>query len=142
MRLIIRLFLTKTVGSMARPILSTAVKAKISTLLECDRSVGLSISVFGGITVRKHLPTVCVRDTRDLRERIPMGRPSVLGTCLTREQLGDHTPNNMSIYAVYSEAFNGTPKPLLFINLWCRAPTIFIPSFLVRAELTFTITNS
>lgn len=34
------------------------------------------------------------------------------------------------------------PIPILFIDLWCRALAICIPSFLVRAELTFTILNS
>ena len=34
------------------------------------------------------------------------------------------------------------PNPIPFIDLRCSALAICIPSFLVRAELTFTILNS
>ena len=90
----------------------------------------------------KHPPTARVWNARDLWERTSMRGPTLLGTRLSRQHFEDPIYNNISIYAVSSEGLSATLNPILLNDLWCRALAISIPSFLVRAELTFTITNS
>ncbi|XPS73643.1 hypothetical protein M3J07_005774 [Ascochyta lentis] len=117
MRLMIRLFLSKITGLVACPCLS----------------VGPSIFVLRDLDVYKHPPTARVWKARDLRERIPMDRPTLLGACLSRRYFGGPTHGNMNIYVAFSEGCNSTLSFNFFIDLWCRALSILLPYFLFES---------